>query len=198
MLALSRSAAGLAALAVAAALHAAVGWGVAASLATPVAADTRLSTQPAMAVRKIVVAGANPVRPAAVLATPASRHATGTPSGMGLPLASPAVAQREPVFLASDDVDEPARPALAWAMDAEALMSLGITRIVFDTWVDATASLVSLRVVAIEPASMAGLTPLIEARLADTVMVAARKSGQPVAQQQRIDLGWERSPARPG
>jgi hypothetical protein len=141
--------------------------------------------------------------PAPLAAPAAAESATNTdPAGAPALFASPTnaslvKASRGPEFLASDEVDEPARPLHAWALDAEALSSLGITRIVFDVWVDEHSALVALRVVRLEPAASAGLTPLVEARLADTLMTAALIGGRPVTHRQRIELAWEQASTPP-
>ena len=49
-----------------------------------------------------------------------------------------------------------------------------------------------------EPAPAASLVPLVEARLAASPMVAARKGGQPVVHRQRIEMAWQRYPGPPG
>jgi hypothetical protein len=200
MRALKRCAAFGAALGLALGLHAAAAFGLAAVMGSPPDADLRASVRPAMELRWITVvpaapaAAESPTPPAAGL--PADTLAAAAATAPAAPAALSAA--RGPEFLGSDAVDEPARPASTWALDAEGLASLGITRIVFDTWVDANAQVAGLRVVAMEPASTASLAPLVEARLATTPMVAARKGGQPVAHQQRIDLGWQPAAGRPG
>jgi hypothetical protein len=194
VLALTRRAARLAALGFAAALHGVAGLGVVASLATAPAAAP--PPRPVLEVRWI----ATPASPAQAITEPrAITSPAGPPASFAPPPAdSLAEAPRGPEFLASDEVDEPARPLDAWTLDAEALSALGITRIVFDVWVDKHAALVGLRVVRMEPAASAGLAPLVEARLAGTPMAAALMDGRPVAHRQRIDLAWERTPATPG
>ncbi len=200
MLALKRCAAFGAALGVALGLHAAAAFGLAAVMSSPPGADARASQRPAMELRWITAASSapettdppTPLPAEAPAALPATAATSAAVPQAGVP------AQRGPEFLGSDAVDEPARPASTWALDAEGLAALGITRIVFDTWVDANAQVAGLRVVAMEPASTASLAPLVEARLATTPMVAARRGGQPVAHQQRIDLGWQPAAGRPG
>ena len=187
MLALKRRAAWLAALGLAAALHAAAGLGLAVK---PAAAPP--PPRPAMALRWVAA-------PAPLAAPAAAESATNTePAGASALFTSPPTgslveASRGPEFLASDEVDEPARPLHAWTLDAEALSSLGITRIVFDVWVDEHSALVALRVVHLEPAASADLAPLVEARLADTLMTAALVGGRPVTHRQRIELAWEQA-----
>jgi hypothetical protein len=194
VLALKRRAGWLAALGFAAALHAVAGLGVVASLATAPAAAP--PPRPALELRWI----ATPASPAQTITEPtAITSPAGPPASFAPPAAnSPADAPRGPEFLASGEVDEPARPLDTWTLDAEALLALGITRIVFDVWVDEHAALVGLRVVRMEPATSADLAPLVEARLAGTPMAAARMGGRPVAHRQRIDLAWERTPGPSG
>ncbi len=181
----------LAACGVALGLHLAMGL----SLWPLFATSPRHTPPPVLAVRLLAAPA-----PAALVAAAEPHPApdTGDAAAAAHPMAHapdrPAsdVRLAAPDFLASDEVDAPARPATAWTLDAEGLAALGITRIVFDTWVDATATLVNLRVVSMEPASTETLAPMVEARLAATAMVAAHKQGQPVAHVQRVDLGWER------
>jgi hypothetical protein len=178
----------LAAMALVAVLHGAVVWGLSAIPTTvPI---TPVAPQSAMLVRVVHAAA---MAPEAASKTPPAPMADTPPAAFEMKAAAPpTVDPRAPEFLSTDEVDEPARPLTAWALDAEALSSLGVARIEFDTWVDAQATLVALRVVSVEPASAEGLAPLLGARLESTAMVAARKDGQSVAHQQRIDLGWER------
>lgn len=198
MLALKRSTAFAATLGVALGLHAAVAVGLAAVMSSASDTDLRSNARPAMEVRWIVASP--PAAEAGASPTPAPVDAAAPPLAVTAAAGPPAeaTAQRGPEFLGSHAVDEPSRPATTWALDAEGLASLGITRIVFDTWVDARAQVTALRVVAMEPPATASLMPLVEARLAATPMVAARKGGQPVAHQQRIDLGWQPVAGRPG
>jgi hypothetical protein len=200
MLALKRCAAFGATLGVALGLHAAAALGLAAVMSSGSDPDVRASTRPAMEVRWITATSTSPETagsPAPLRDdAPAPALAAAATAAAALQAAMPA--QRGPEFLGSDAVDEPSRPASTWALDADGLASLGITRIVFDTWVDAQAQVAALRVVAMQPAAAASLVPLVEARLATTPMVAARKGGQPVAHQQRIDLGWQPATGRPG
>jgi hypothetical protein len=197
MPALKRCAAFAATLGVALGLHAALAFGLDAVMSSPPDADVRANARPAMEVRWITATSPSPENTATPTLPAAEEHAA-TLAAATAPVAEVALpAQRGPEFLGSDAVDQPSRPASAWALDADGLASLGITRIVFDTWVDAQAQMAGLRVVAMEPASAASLAPLVEARLATTPMVAARKGGQPVAHQQRIDLGWQPA-GRPG
>jgi hypothetical protein len=200
MLALRRCAAFGATLGLALGLHAAVALGLAAVMSSGSDTDLRASTRPAMEVRWITATTTSPEATPSPAPPPVDAHAP-TPAAAAAPAAAVQAtqpAQRGPEFLGSDAVDEPSRPASAWALDADGLASLGITRIVFDTWVAAQAQVADLRVVAMEPASAASLVPLVEARLATTPMVAARKGGRPVAHQQRIDLGWQPATGRPG
>lgn len=198
MLALNRRAAFGTTVSLALGLHAVAALALAAVMNSTPVADSRASARPAMEVRWITLAARSPEVPAApTMSEPAVAMLEATAAAA--PSMQTSVApHRGPEFLGSGEVDEPARPAAAWAIDAEDLAALGITRIVFDTWIDADASVVRLRVIDMEPASTASLVPLVEARLAATPMVAARKGGIPVAHQQRIDLAWQRVAGRPG
>jgi hypothetical protein len=197
MLALRRRAAFGTTVGVTLGLHGAAALGLAALMGSPPAADFRTGSRPAMEVRWVT---ALPERVAAAAALPAPGGAItpGLPAPAAAGPADTPAAPRPPEFLGSDQVDEPARPAQAWALDAEGLATLGIQRIVFDTWVDAQASIAGLRVVELQPASAASLLPLVEARLAGTPMIAARKAGQPVAHQQRIELSLHLPAGQPG
>lgn len=198
MLALSRRAAFGTTVSVALGAHAVVAVGLAAVMASPPVVDSTASARPAMDVRWITLAAPSPGVAAATTTSEPPGSMLDASAALAPAMQSSVQAQRGPEFLGSDMIDEPARPAVAWAIDADDLAALGITRIVFDTWVDADASVAKLRVIDMEPASTVSLMPLVEARLAATPMVAARKGGQPVAHHQRIDLVWQRVVGRPG
>jgi hypothetical protein len=197
MLALKRRAAFGTTIGVTLGLHGAAALGLAALMGSPPAPDFRTGSRPAMEVRWVT---ALPERVAAAAALPAPGGAItlGLPAPAAAEPADATAAPRPPEFLGSDQVDEPSRPVGAWTLDAEGLAALGIERIVFDTWVDADAVIAELRVVELQPAEAASLLPLVEARLAGTPMRAARKAGQPVAHQQRIELSLQPAAARPG
>jgi len=198
MLALSRRAAFGTTVSVAMGLHAVAALGLAAAMTSPKVSDSVASAKPVMEVRWITLAAPSsgiPTAPSTPEPSVPMRAATAATVPATQTSAAP---DRGPVFLGSGEVDEPARPAAAWAIDADDLAALGIQRIVFDTWIDADASVFRLRVIDMEPSSTASLASLVEARLAATPMVAARKGGQPVAHQQRIDLTWQQAVGRPG
>jgi hypothetical protein len=199
MLEVKRSAAFGGTVGLALGLHAAAAVGLAAVMSSAPPPDVQASARPALEVHWVNVVDPQPMVGASV-ALPAAQAQSCTPvAGAEQPTPAAPAGLRGPEFLTTGEVDQPARPAQAWAIDAEGLAALGITRIVFDTWVDAQAAVAALRVVAMEPASTASLLPLVEARLAGTAMLAARKDGKPVAHQQRIDLAWQRAAAgRPG
>lgn len=198
MLALSRRAAFGTTVSMALGLHAVAALGLNAAMTSPRVSDSLASARPAIEVRWITLAAASSGVPAAPSMPEPSVPMPATTAAAVPAMQTSAAPDRGPVFLGSGEVDEPARPAAAWAIDADDLAALGIKRIVFDTWIDADASVVMLRVIDMEPSSTASLSSLVEGRLAATPMVAARKGGQPVAHQQRIDLTWQQVVGRPG
>ena len=112
------------------------------------------------------------------------------PPGAGDSARHPAALPVE--FHRSSEVDEAAHPVAGWSLDGEDLAALGVQRIEFEAWVDEQARIAAIQVRVVEPSSLASLAPLIEARLRQTPMVAARKAGKPVPHRQTIELGLTR------
>jgi hypothetical protein len=90
-------------------------------------------------------------------------------------------------FYRSDEVDQPATPDSDWNLDAVALDSSGINRLVFEIFVDGTGRVVGCTI--LEPRSLnADTRRILSERLSATTLQSAMRQGQAVASVRRIEM----------